>query len=54
MKTFTIDAENNITAHASAEEAVAGAERFATEAELNKLAASFLFPLILPGLKKGS
>ena len=41
MKTFTIDAENNITAHASAEEAMAGAERFATEAELNKLAAGW-------------
>ena len=41
MKTFTIDTENNIIAHASAEEAVAGAERFATEVELNKLAASW-------------
>jgi len=41
MKTFTIDAENNIMAHASPEEAVSGAERFATEAELNKLAANW-------------
>ena len=41
MKIFTIDADNNITAHASAEEAVTGAERFATEADLNKLAASW-------------
>jgi Protein of unknown function (DUF3489) len=41
MKTFTIDAENNITAHGSAEEAVAGAERFTTEGELNKLAAGW-------------
>jgi hypothetical protein len=40
MKTYTIDAENNITAHVTGQEAeaVAGTERFATEAELNQLA----------------
>ena len=43
MKTFTIDADNNITAHASAEEAeaVADAGRFSTTAELAELAASW-------------
>jgi len=43
MKTFTIDAENNITAHASAEEAeaVAGTGRFSTTAELAELAANW-------------
>src|ERR1700730_12377665 len=43
MKTYTIDAENNITAHANAQEAeaVAGTERFASEAELNQLAAKW-------------
>ena len=40
MKTYTIDAENNITIHASAQEAdaVANAERFSTSAGLAKLA----------------
>jgi hypothetical protein len=40
MKIYTIDAENNITAHTTAQEAeaLAGTERFATEAELNQLA----------------
>jgi hypothetical protein len=43
MKTYTIDTENNITAHATAQEAeaLAGTERFATEAELNQLAAKW-------------
>jgi hypothetical protein len=41
MKTLTIDADNNITAHDSAEEAIAGADRFTSEAELNKLAATW-------------
>jgi hypothetical protein len=43
MTTFTIDADNNITAHANADEAVAaaGAERFATNAELAELAANW-------------
>ena len=39
MKTYTIDAENNIIAHASAEEAVAGAESFTIEDEIRKQAA---------------
>jgi hypothetical protein len=40
MKAFTIDAENNITLHATAQEAdaVANAERFSTSAALAKLA----------------
>ena len=43
MTTFTIDAENTITAHASSTEAkaVAGAERFGNEAALAKLAANW-------------
>jgi hypothetical protein len=43
MKTFTIDAENNITTHASAEEAAAapGADRFSSAAELGALAANW-------------
>jgi hypothetical protein len=43
MKTFTIDAENNITTHASAEEAAAapGTDRFNSAAELNALAANW-------------
>src|ERR1700730_8296339 len=40
MKHFTIDAENNITLHASTQEAeaIANAERFSTSAALEKLA----------------
>jgi hypothetical protein len=43
MTTFTIDADNNITAHASATEAkaLAGTERFGNEAALAKLAANW-------------
>ena len=45
MTTFTIDSENNITAHASLKEAkaanIAGAEYFASEKELAQLAASW-------------
>src|SRR5258708_2640846 len=43
MKTFTIDAENNITTHASAEEAEAttGSDRFSSAAELGALAANW-------------
>jgi hypothetical protein len=43
MTTFTIDAENTIIAHASATEAkaVAGSERFNSEAALAKLAANW-------------
>jgi len=43
MTTFTIDADNNITAHASVAEAkaVAGAERFSNEGALAKLAADW-------------
>jgi hypothetical protein len=43
MKTFTIDAENNITTHASAEEAAAaaGTDRFNSAAELSALAANW-------------
>ena len=43
MTTFTIDTDNNITAHATAEEAtaVSGAERFTTTAELAVLAANW-------------
>jgi hypothetical protein len=43
MTTFTIDTDNNITAHATADgaAAVSGAERFATTAELAALAANW-------------
>jgi hypothetical protein len=43
MKTFTIDAENNITTHASAEEAAAaaGTDHFNSAAELSALAANW-------------
>src|SRR5207253_771114 len=43
MTTFTIDNDNNITAHATADEATAdsGAERFTTAAELAELAANW-------------
>jgi hypothetical protein len=43
MKTFTIDAENNITIHASVKEAeaIADSERFSNEAALAKLAANW-------------
>jgi hypothetical protein len=43
MTTFTIDIDNNITAHATADEATAlsGAERFTTAAELAELAANW-------------
>jgi Protein of unknown function (DUF3489) len=43
MTTFTIDDENNITAHATAAEAkaLAGTERFSNEAALAKLAANW-------------
>ena len=43
MTTFTIDTDNNITAHATAAEAkaVADAERFSNEAALAKLAANW-------------
>jgi hypothetical protein len=43
MKIFTIDAENNITIHASVKEAeaVPGSERFSNEAALAKLAANW-------------
>jgi Protein of unknown function (DUF3489) len=43
MKSFTIDAENNITVHSSAKEAeaVPNSERFSTEAALAKLAANW-------------
>src|SRR5207248_10229324 len=43
MTTFTIDSDNNITAHATAEEAtaVSGAEQFTTTAELAGLAANW-------------
>jgi hypothetical protein len=43
MKTFTIDAENNITTHASSEgaEAAAGTEHFSSAAELSALAANW-------------
>jgi hypothetical protein len=43
MTTFTIDTDNNITAHATADEATAlsGTERFATAAELAQLAANW-------------
>ena len=41
--TFTIDADNNITTHTSAEEAAAaaGTDRFSTTAELSGLAANW-------------
>ena len=43
MTTFTIDSDNNITAHATADEAaaIAGAEQFATAAELAGLASNW-------------
>ena len=43
MTTFTIDTDNNITAHATPDEAtaVSGAERFTTAAELAELAANW-------------
>ncbi len=43
MTTFTIDTDNNITAHATAAEAkaLAGTERFSNEAALAKLAANW-------------
>jgi hypothetical protein len=43
MTTFTIDSDNNITAHATVDEATAasGAERFTTAAELAELAANW-------------
>jgi len=45
MTTFTIDPENNITAHASLKEAqaanIAGAEYFGSQKELAQLAASW-------------
>jgi hypothetical protein len=43
MTTFTIDTDNNITAHTSPDEgaAVAGAERFSTTPELAELAANW-------------
>jgi len=41
MKTFTIDQENNITAYAATEQVPDGAERFTSEKELGKLAASW-------------
>ena len=43
MTTFTIDTDNNITAHATADEAaaIAGAEKFATATDLAGLAANW-------------
>ena len=43
MTTFTVDSDNNITAHATADEATAlsGAERFTSAAELAALAANW-------------
>ena len=54
MTTFTIDSDNNITAHATADEgtSLSGAERFTSAAELAELAANWPADRLVVGIGK--